>query len=76
MPILSLKDQGLLDKPCAPMLLVNGKDDLQVPIEDFFMLLECGSPKAMRLFPGGHMGESPDVFPTILRWLHRELDGE
>ena len=76
MPILSLKDQGLLDQPCAPMLLVNGKDDLQVPIEDFFMLLECGNPKAMRLFPGGHMGESPDVFPTILRWLHRELDGE
>ena len=74
MPILSLKDQGLLDKPCAPMLLVNGKDDLQVPIEDFFMLLECGNPKAIRLFPGGHMGESPDVFPTILRWLHRELD--
>ena len=32
------------------------------------MLLECGNPKAMRLFPGGHMGESPDVFPTILRW--------
>ncbi len=76
MPILSLKDQDLLDNSCAPMLLVNGKDDLQVPIEDFFMLLECGSPKAMRLFPGGHMGESPDVFPTILRWLHRELDGE
>ncbi len=74
MPSLSLKDQGWLDKPCAPMLLVNGKDDLQVPIEDFFMLLECGSPKTMRLFPGGHMGESPDVFPTILRWLHRELD--
>jgi len=74
MPILSLKDQGWLDKPCAPLLLVNGKDDLQVPIEDFYMLLECGDPKAIRLFPGGHMGESPDVFPTILRWLHKQLD--
>ena len=74
MPVLSLKDQGWLHKPCAPLLLVNGKDDLQVPIEDFFLLLEHGDPKAMRLFPGGHMGESPDVFPTILRWLHRRLD--
>lgn len=74
MPILSLKDQGWLDKPCAPMLLVNGKDDLQVPIEDFYLLLECGDPKAIRLFPGGHMGDSPDVFPTILRWLHRQID--
>ena len=66
MPALSLKTQGWLDKPCAPLLLVNGREDKQVPIEDFFLLLETGNPKTIRLFPGGHMGESPDIFPTIL----------
>ncbi len=74
MPALSLKTQGWLDKPCAPLLLVNGREDKQVPIEDLFLLLETGNPKTIRLFPGGHMGESPDIFPTILRWLHRQLD--
>ena len=74
MPLLSLKDQGWLDKPCAPLLLVNGKEDKQVPIDDFYMLLETGDPKVIRLFPGGHMGKSPDIFPMILRWLHRQLE--
>jgi acetyl esterase/lipase len=74
MPALSLKTQGWLDKPCAPMLLVNGKDDKQVPIEDFYLLVEHGEPKAMRLFSGGHMGSSPDIFKTVLAWLHSKLD--
>jgi acetyl esterase/lipase len=74
MPVLSLKDQGWLDQPCAPLLLVNGKDDTQVPIDDFYLLLETGDPKTVRFFPGGHMGNTPDTFPTILRWLHRHLD--
>ncbi len=76
MPALSLKTQGWLDKPCAPLLLINGKEDKQVPIEDFYLLLESGQPKTARLFPGGHMGNSPEIFSTILRWLHRMLDGE
>jgi hypothetical protein len=74
MPALSLKDQGWLDKPSAPMLLVNGKEDKQVPIEDFYLLLEHGEPKAMRLFPGGHMGSSADIFQTVITWLHTKLD--
>ncbi len=74
MPALSLKTQGLLEGPCAPMLLVNGKDDKQIPIDDFYLLLESGDPKMVRFYPGGHMGESPDIFPTILRWLHGQLD--
>ncbi|TAJ79224.1 hypothetical protein EPO44_19485 [bacterium] len=76
MPALSLKTQGWLDKPCAPLLLINGKEDKQVPLEDFYLLLESGQPKTARLFPGGHMGNSPEIFSTILRWLHRMLDGE
>ena len=74
MPALSLKTQGWLDKPCAPLLLVNGKEDKQVPIEDFYLLLESGEPKAMRLFSGGHMGAIPDIFKTVLTWLHSRLD--
>lgn len=66
---LSLVDQKLLDKPCAPLLLVNGKDDRQCPVEDMFLLLEHGSPKSMRLFPGGHMGHTPRTLPTIVDWL-------
>jgi pimeloyl-ACP methyl ester carboxylesterase len=74
MPALSLKTQGWLDQPCAPLLLVNGKEDKQVPIEDFYLLLESGDPKAMRLFSGGHMGAIPDIFKTVLTWLHSKLD--
>src|SRR6185436_2541281 len=56
---LSLLDQGVLDRPCAPLLLVNGKNDRQCPIEDIHLLMEYGSPKSIRLFPGGHMGHTP-----------------
>ena len=72
-PSLSLKTQGWLDRSSCPMLLVNGKDDLQTPVEDLYILLEHGSPKAARVFPGGHMGQTPQTFPTIVRWLKREL---
>lgn len=74
MPALSLKTQGWLDKPCAPLLLVNGKEDKQVPIEDFYLLLESGNPKTVRLFPGGHMGAIPEIFQTVISWLHGMLD--
>lgn len=70
---LSLKDQGLLDGPCAPMLLVNGKDDRQCPIADIHLLFESGMPKAVRLFPGGHMGFGPHTVPTIVAWLRTQM---
>lgn len=72
---LSLLDQGLLDRPCAPLLLVNGKDDRQCPIADIHLLLERGSPKCVRLFPGGHMGLTPQTLPTIVEWLSRQVLG-
>jgi esterase FrsA len=34
---LSLLDQGLLDQPCAPLLLVNGRDDVQNSIDDIYL---------------------------------------
>ncbi len=72
---LSLVDQGLLDRPCAPLLLVNGKEDRQCPVEDIFLLMESGMPKTVRLFPGGHMGLTPQTLPTIVDWLTRQVQG-
>jgi esterase FrsA len=71
---LSLKTQGWLEKPSCPMLLVNGKEDLQTPIDDLYILLEYGHPKSARVFPGGHMGHTPETFPIIVSWLKRELN--
>lgn len=70
---LSLLDQGLLDQPCAPLLLVNGKEDRQCPVDDIHLLLEHGSPKSVRLFPGGHMGLTPQTLPTIVQWLAAQV---
>ena len=70
---LSLKDQGWLDKPSCPMLIVNGKEDLQTPIADLYILLEYGSTKSARVFPGGHMGQTPETLPTIINWLKNEM---
>jgi hypothetical protein len=65
---LSLLDQGLLDRPSAPILLVNGRDDLQNSIDDIYLSLDHGDPKSVRVFDGGHMGEGP-VGPTIVAWV-------
>ncbi|HEU4405949.1 MAG TPA: alpha/beta fold hydrolase [Polyangiaceae bacterium] len=70
---LSLLDQGLLDRPCAPLLLVSGKHDRQYPVEDTYLLLERGSPKSVRLFPGGHTGRTPQALHTVVAWLAERL---
>jgi esterase/lipase len=67
----SLVDQGILDRSHPPMLIVNGRHDEQVPLDDMLVLVEHGGPKAMRLFPGGHMGYGPDTLPTVLAWLQK-----
>ena len=72
---LSLLKQGILDRPCAPLLLVNGKEDKQCPIADVHLLIEHGSPKSVRLFPGGHMGITPQTMPTIVAWLADRVTG-
>lgn len=71
---LSLLDQGLLDQPSAPILLVNGRDDVQNSIDDIYLSLDHGDPKAARVFDGGHMGEGP-VAPTIADWVTRQVLG-
>jgi hypothetical protein len=72
-PCLSLLDQGILERPCAPLLCVNGVDDSVFPIEDMYLLLQHGDAKCARFFAGGHMGHSPTLFRTIVGWLVSEL---
>ena len=76
----SLLDQGLLDRPSAPMLLVNGARDSQVPIADLYLLLEHGDAKEAWVNPeGGHMGRSkawpsPVIAEKVLMpWIVRKL---
>ena len=52
---------------------MNGKEDRQAPIDDLYLVLEHGDPKAARVFPGGHMGHTPQTFPTILQWVRERM---
>lgn len=79
---MSLVERGLIDKPSAPMLLVNGERDTQVPIADLYLLMKHGTPKEAWVNPvGGHMGRSPEfTSPMIARqvvmpWIVRALNG-
>jgi esterase FrsA len=71
-PKLSLLDQGVLDKPCAPLLCVNGIQDSVFPIADMHLLLEHGNPKAARFYAGGHMGGGNSQ-AVIVQWLKEKL---
>jgi hypothetical protein len=78
-PALSLKQQGLLDRPSAPLLCVNGKLDDQAPVDDIYLLMEHGNPKEARVYPeGGHMGrgagvKEEDIRELIVQWLKLRL---
>jgi esterase FrsA len=65
----SLVRQGVLDRPHPPFLIVNGRDDEQVPLDDMLVLTEHGGPKTIRLFPGGHMGYGPNTLATVTAWM-------
>src|SRR5450759_1616801 len=79
-PKMSLKTAGWMEKPSAPMLIINGMRDTQVPVEDVFALMRSGSPKEVWINPqGGHMGRSAAIsdqriFDTVtLPWVVRML---
>jgi esterase FrsA len=83
LPKMSLVDQGLLGKPMAPMLIIAGVLDTQVPISDIYMLLSNGDvPKDAWINPkGGHLGRQVKVWPdpvifkqVIIPWLLRTLE--
>ena len=60
-PPLSLKVQKILGQPTAPMLVIAGVKDTQVPIADVDLLLNTGDvPKEAWINPsGGHLGREP-----------------
>lgn len=79
-PRMSLKTASLLDKPSAPMLLVNGEKDSQVPIDDLYVMMRTGSVKEAWVNPnGGHIGRGPGWPDTrifaevVVPWLARAL---
>jgi acetyl esterase/lipase len=66
----SLKTRGVLKDPSAPMLVVNGEQDTQVPIADLYLLLKTGTPKFAWVNPeGGHTGRSKE-------WPQDKITGE
>lgn len=71
-PRFSLLTLGVLDGPCAPLLLVNGTEDSVFPIRDMYLLLGRGDPKSARFYPGGHMGP-PAASDAILAWVRARL---
>jgi pimeloyl-ACP methyl ester carboxylesterase len=81
---MSLKNMGMLDRPMAPMLVIGGARDTQVPFADLALLLQTGqSPKEAWINPlGGHMGRDarwsdPRVFQEVATpWLVRMLKSE
>jgi esterase FrsA len=82
LPKMSLQAQGLLGKPTAPILVVGGTRDTQVPIDDLELLLNSGSwPREAWINPaGGHMGRTATDWPdpvifrkVILPWEVRHL---
>ena len=84
-PKLSLVQQGLIGKPTAPMLIIAGALDTQVPVADAYLLLSNGDvPKEAWINPkGGHLGRQVKVYPdpvilrtVIVPWLARTLQME
>ncbi|HET6181173.1 MAG TPA: alpha/beta hydrolase [Candidatus Sulfotelmatobacter sp.] len=84
-PKMSLVTQGLLGKPNAPMLVISGVLDTQVPISDTYRLLSAGdAPRTAWINPhGGHLGRQKGVWPdpvifreVIIPWIVHALAAE
>src|SRR5216684_163832 len=82
-PKMSLNSQGLLGTQNAPMLIIAGALDTQVPISDTFLILNTGDvPKEAWINPqGGHLGRQVKIWPdpvifrqVIIPWLVRKME--
>jgi esterase FrsA len=81
-PRMSLKNQGLVERESAPILMVNGAKDSQVPIDDLYLAFTSlkGAIKEAWVNPNGmHMGRSDD-WPTqriqaevVAPWMIKHL---
>lgn len=85
MPSMSLKAEGLLNKPTTPMLIIGGALDSQVPLGDIQILMSSGDvPKEFWINPkGGHLGREltgwtdPVIFSKIIiPWELKLLMGD
>ncbi len=79
-PRMSLLIDDQIDQPCAPMLVMNGAKDSQVPIADQLLLLQRGDAKEAWINPKGvHMGFGAGYGPErtireiIAPWLLKRL---
>jgi esterase FrsA len=84
-PALSLETQKILGEPTAPMLVIAGVKDTQVPIADIHLLLNGGDvPKDAWINPsGGHLGRErigwtdPVIFrKVIIPWEMKALSDQ
>jgi len=85
LPKMSLVKQGLLGKHMAPMLILAGVKDTQVPISDIYLIMSSGDvPKTAWVNPlGGHLGRQVGIWPdprifkeVIIPWLVKTLETE
>ena len=79
-PRMSLLKDDMIDRPCAPMLVMNGAKDSQVPIADQLLLLQRGDAKEAWINPKGiHMGFGAGFGPErvireiITPWLLKRI---
>jgi esterase FrsA len=77
-PAMSLREQGWLSKPNAPMLCVNGDKDPWISPQEIPLLLSTGQPKMARVMAGAkHMGrgsqERGAVGEMVNQWLKERL---
>ncbi len=80
-PAFSLQLRGHLDQRAAPLLLINGARDSQIPIADVELLAATYPESTVWINPdGGHMGRSADwsgnrIFSEVTApWLEQRLD--
>jgi esterase FrsA len=82
---MSLREQGLLGKPQAPILVVGGASDPLIPNGDLFAMLTSGNAaNEAWIHPKGlHMGRVPGVWrdeelltKVMLPWLKRQSAAE
>jgi esterase FrsA len=80
---MSLVNQKILGQPTAPMLIIGGVKDTQVPISDIYELMNAGDvPKTAWINPsGGHLGRQTKVWPdplifkrVLLPWIANQLE--
>lgn len=79
-PRMSLLIDDQIDRPCAPMLVMNGAMDSQVPIADQLLLLQRGdakeawiNPKGVHMGFGAGWGPERTVREIVIPWLLKKI---